>query len=491
MVLRTLVFPIVTLLITMTGALHAESRIALVVGNSEYQSVSSLDNASNDAALIASTLSGLGFDVHDLIDADREELTRGIAQFGRALRQAGPEATGLFYYAGHGVQSFGVNYLLPVSAELSDAADLSLVAVEVQSVLRQMFSAGNRTNIMILDACRNNPFSNIPEFNDNGLAEMKAPTGTFLAYATAPGAVAMDGGGENSPFTRAMADLMPTPGLPIEQMFKQVRVEVLRETGGLQTPWDSSSLVGDFSFAEGEKLTARDLEAQQFWESIKDSRDPVQIMLFLRGYGDTAFAGEARGLLTTVMEEELAGVTSAQPEAAPEEPPADEQALFEAAQAAGTVAAYERYLAAFPNGTFAEFATGEIAALRDASGLDPDGDGPVPPEPVSEAPPVAAGVPENEIITFTSALISDDPALNGRTIADLIEATPLFPPIEDLPEEFWKGQSCGNCHNWTQERICTQAQTYVGAGEEALQKKHPLGGAFKRKLQTWAAAGCE
>ncbi|MBY6089237.1 caspase domain-containing protein [Maritimibacter alkaliphilus] len=481
---------LVTLFLAPALPARAEQRIALVVGNSDYEAVSPLANPSNDAALIAATLEGLGFEVHRLIDVDRAELTRGIAHFGRALRGAGPEATGLFYYAGHGVQSFGVNYLLPVSAELSDAADLSLVAVEVQSVLRQMFSAGNRTNIMILDACRNNPFSNIPEFNDNGLAEMKAPTGTFLAYATAPGAVAMDGGGENSPFTRAMASLMPTPGLPIEQMFKQVRVEVLRETGGMQTPWDSSSLVGDFSFAEGEKLTARDLEAQQFWESIKDSRDPVQIMLFLRGYGDTAFAGEARGLLTSVMEQELAGVGVPAAPTASEAPPEDEQKLFEAAQASNSIEGYERYLSAYPEGTFAEFAQGELVALREKAGADGTPGGVSLPE-VAPAPPAAAVEPKEEVITFLSPLTSSEPAVNGLSISEIIESTPLFPPVEGLPESFWKGQKCSSCHHWTQERICTQAQTYLEeATRGAVGKEHPFGGAFKQKLQTWAASGC-
>ena len=150
-------------------------------------------------------------------------MKRAIAQFGRELRKAGGDATGLFYYAGHGVQSFGNNYLLPVDVSLSDAADLDLVAVEAQSVLRQMASARNRTNIVILDACRNNPFSEIPELDDNGLAEMKAPTGTFLAYATAPGGVALDGLGGNSPFTQAVVEQIVEPGQPIEQLFEQVR----------------------------------------------------------------------------------------------------------------------------------------------------------------------------------------------------------------------------------------------------------------------------
>ena len=216
-VLRT----ILCWLVLTTGLAHAEPRIALVLGNSGYSSVSPLDNPAHDARLIGDTLTGLGFDVTLLIDASQLEMKRGISEFGRALREAGPDATGLFYYAGHGVQSFGNNYLLPVDIALNDAADLDLMAIEAQTVLRQMYSARNKTNIVILDACRNNPFSEIPAFNDNGLAEMQAPTGTFLSYATAPGSVALDGLDGNSPFTQALARLLPTPGLPIEQIFSR------------------------------------------------------------------------------------------------------------------------------------------------------------------------------------------------------------------------------------------------------------------------------
>ena len=231
---------ILTLLLNAAPA-AAERRIALIVGNSAYQTVGSLPNAGNDARLIAATLEGLGFEVTLMQDAHQLELQGAIATFGRRLRDAGSDATGLFYYAGHGIQSFGTNYLLPVDIELQDAADLPLVAVEAETVLRQMFSARNRTNIVILDACRNNPFEQIANFLDDGLAEMKAPVGTFLSYATSPGAVAYDGAGSNSPFSAALAAAMPTPGMPIEQVFKKVRVSVLEVTAGRQTPWDTSS----------------------------------------------------------------------------------------------------------------------------------------------------------------------------------------------------------------------------------------------------------
>jgi len=281
----------------------AESRVALVVGNGNYGSVPPLDNPAGDAILIAETLKALGFEVTLLLDSNQAELRRGISQFGRALRQAGQDGTGLFYYAGHAVQSFGTNYLLPVDTNLTDAADLSLVAIEAESILQQMFSAKNRTNIVILDACRNNPFVSIPEFNDNGLAEMKAPTGTFLAYATAPGGVAFDGLDENSPFTQALVREMTVPGVPIEQMFKKVRVAVLEKTEERQTPWDTSSLISDFTFSTEKAHSPEEITELQLWSSVQSARDPAQLKLFLHAYPNSQFRPEGRKLLAELMEE--------------------------------------------------------------------------------------------------------------------------------------------------------------------------------------------
>jgi len=475
------------LLALLAGPLRAEDRIALIVGNSNYGSVPALDNPSRDARLVGQTLEGLGFKVMLLIDATQVELKRGIAQFGRDLRDAGSDATGLFYYAGHGVQSFGSNYLLPVDVSLSDAADLDLVAVEAQSVLRQMFSARNKTNIVILDACRNNPFSDIPAFNDNGLAEMQAPTGTFLAYATAPGAVALDGTGGNSPFTQSLARLMTTPGLPIEQMFKQVRVDVIAETSGRQTPWDASSLTSDFAFAAEAPMSAADREAQEFWKSVEASRDPVQIMLFLRGYGESIYAEEARSLLSEVMEAELAG--KKQPVATPQGPTDAERAMFESARAAGSEEGYDAYLQTYPDGVYAEFANQELAALREQNGHDPAGSGAGHAATLAPAPTDEVKTPG--IITFESPLDSEEPAVDGLSIAELIGMSPIYPPIEGLPESYWKGQNCSNCHEWTRDRICTQANTYLSLNmQRSLDKAHPFGGALKRHLKAWAAGGC-
>ena len=479
----------------------AEPRIALIMGNGSYASITSLDNPVPDAELMARTLREQGFEVTMLTDATQIEMTRGIAQFGRDLREAGPETTGLYYYAGHAVQSFGTNYLLPTDADLIDAADLSLVAVQADAVLRQMFSARNKTNIVVLDACRNNPFQSIPGLNDNGLAEMNAPRGTFLAYSTAPGAVALDGLEGNSPFTKALAVHIPTEGLPIEQVFKQVRVDVIAETNGAQTPWDTSSLTSDFVFRPGVQRSAEEVAQEQLWQSVKLTNDPVQVMLFIRGYPGSPYADEARTFLNSLLAAEMApadsGATAAAP--APKEPTADEDTLIGRAQQSGAAADYQAYLDAFPKGIYAELAAFELAILAEkaaeASGqsqtaaLAPE---PAPtPAPAPAEEPARATTPVGEI-TFTQPLTIGTTQIIGRSIAELIDGSPLFPPIEGLPDELWKDQKCSNCHSWTQEALCEQGKTYVEANNtRAVEKSHPYGGSFKQTVKTWASTGCK
>lgn len=459
----------------------ASERIALVVGNGQYAAVTPLDNPAPDAKLIAQRLEDAGFDVTLVIDADQITLNRAIAQFGRVLRQAGKDATGLFYYAGHGVQSFGTNYLVPTDAVLTDAADLSLVGVQAEAVLRQMASARNAANIVILDACRDNPFQDIPDLDDNGLAEMKAPTGTFLSYSTAPGAVALDGTGENSPFTQALAKHMPSQGLPIEQLFKQVRVDVLAETQGQQTPWDTSSLTQQFAFVEGVVISPEEVAENQLWESVRETDDPVQIMLFLRGYPTSKHAPQARIVLNELLQAELAPQEEEAPKApVVAQPEADEKALIDLAQKSGKAVDYEAYLKAFPAGTYAELAQFELNILAQRAARATTTETPA-------APPTPTG-PE----TFTTPLAGVADEIEGLNFAQIIEQAPSFPPIEGLPDEVWKDQQCSNCHVWTQAALCDQGKTYLKANNaRSLSKQHPFGGGFKQSLKHWAGLGCQ
>jgi uncharacterized caspase-like protein len=232
------------------GPATAEKRIALVVGNSAYQNITRLDNPRNDATLMAETLSGLGFTLiggSAQLDLDKAALDTDVQNFGRQIQGAD---VALFYYAGHGVQVNGSNYLVPVGANPTREADVDFQMVDINLVLRQMQGSGTRLNVVILDACRNNPFgARGLRSADGGLAQMRAPEGTLISYATQPGSVAQDGSGGHSPYTKALATTIKQVGLDIFQTFNQVGLAVKRETGGSQQPWVSSSPIdGSFYF---------------------------------------------------------------------------------------------------------------------------------------------------------------------------------------------------------------------------------------------------
>ena len=225
----------------------AVERHALVIGNANYQS-SPLRNPLNDARDMAAALKGLGFQVQSLLDADAGQMEQAILDFGDRLRTGG---VGLFYYAGHGVQAQGSNYLIPLQANISREIQLKRKAIDAGLVLDAMGAANNGLNIVILDACRDNPYANSFRNTTRGLARMDSPTGSLIAYATAPGDVAADGDGRNGVFTKHLLEQMQKPGVQVEQVFKQVTQAVHAETRQRQTPFTTSSLLGEFYFKPG------------------------------------------------------------------------------------------------------------------------------------------------------------------------------------------------------------------------------------------------
>jgi formylglycine-generating enzyme required for sulfatase activity len=231
----------------------AEKRLALVIGNSAY-STGALPNPANDAKLVSEALSSLGFEVIARRNANQMAMKRAIQEFGARLEQAGPDSVGLFYYAGHGVQLNGRNYLIPTMARLERAADMEIEAVSADWVIEQMRYARNRLNIVILDACRDNPFARSMRGVDHGLATMDAPAGILIAYSTAPGDAAADGDGNNSPYTQALVQAIREVHEPVEQVFKRIRINVMGATAGKQVPWESSSLTGDFYFVPPDRI---------------------------------------------------------------------------------------------------------------------------------------------------------------------------------------------------------------------------------------------
>ena len=230
----------------------SDRRIALVVGNAAYSS-SPLRNPVNDAKDIGRLLLSKNFQTSLLLNADKRQMIEGIREFGNKLRKGG---VGLFYYAGHGMQVAGRNYLIPINANIEIENEIPLEAVDVNRVLGYMDAAKNHLNIVILDACRDNPFARSFRSSAKGFAQMDAPNGTLIAYATSPGKTAADGSGENGIYTKHLLEQMQRPGLEVGPMFRFVRKAVRRETGGLQIPWEATSLEGSFYFTETDSRKA-------------------------------------------------------------------------------------------------------------------------------------------------------------------------------------------------------------------------------------------
>ena len=224
-----------------------EQRVALVIGNSNYRNAPQLANPDNDAQSMAQFLNSAGFEVISATDLGQNDMLRVVQDFSAKVSARGPNTVAMVYYAGHGVQLAGENYLVPVDAKVTNQIELVNDSVRLVDVMSTLETIPSRMRIVILDACRNNPF---PGVNDagRGLAVVDAPNGSIVGYSTAPGAEALDGTGGHSPYTQAFLNVAREPNMPIEQLFKRVRLAVNQTTGGAQTPWESSSLTSDFTF---------------------------------------------------------------------------------------------------------------------------------------------------------------------------------------------------------------------------------------------------
>lgn len=311
---------------------NRNQRIALVIGNANYKEAPLL-NPVNDARAIGKALQDSGFTVILRENTDQRGMMSALREFGDKLRSGG---VGIFYYAGHGMQIKGRNYLIPVGANVEREDEVAYSAVDAQAVLDKMEAAGNASNIMILDACRNNPFTRSTRSGQAGLAQMDAPVGTLVAFATSPGAVASDGAGANGLYTQHLLEAMRKPGLKVEDVFKQVRANVRRDSQGKQVPWEATSLEGDFYFKPGavggEQSTAARLVATEaqievaLWDAVKNSTLAIELRAYLNRYPQGRFAEEARGkvalLQAPVVAAALPVATPARPAPAPASTPA-------------------------------------------------------------------------------------------------------------------------------------------------------------------------
>ncbi|KJC35188.1 caspase family protein [Bradyrhizobium sp. LTSP857] len=224
-----------------------EQRVALVIGNSNYQNAPQLANPDNDAQSMAQFLNSAGFEVISATDLTQNDMLRVVQDFSAKVSARGPNTVAMIYYAGHGVQLAGENYLVPVDAQVSNQTELVNDSVRLVDVMSTLETIPSRMRIVILDACRNNPFPNVNDAS-RGLAIVDAPNGSIVGYSTAPGAEALDGAGGHSPYTQAFLNIAHEPNVPIEQLFKRVRLQVNQTTSGAQIPWESSSLTSDFTF---------------------------------------------------------------------------------------------------------------------------------------------------------------------------------------------------------------------------------------------------
>lgn len=339
--LSHLAIRLAAVLACLAGAMSASAaeRVALLIGNNNYASTP-LRNAVNDAKDLGEALKDLGFHVIVRENTSRPAMIEAIREFDKALEGS---QVALFFYAGHAMQFKDRNYLIPIDAAMGSEEDVTFFSVEVAQIFDRMDRAKTKFNFIILDACRDNPFAASFKTTSVGLAQMSTPSGTLIAYATAPGSVAADGFGRNGIYTKHILQNIKVPDVPVEIMFKRVREAVERETRKQQTPWDSSSLKGDFAFnpsgrpattvaaaAPGSGSPSADTTLaieREFWVSVRDSNRPEDIRAYLDKYPNGNFAALARNKLDALgrparTEAQVVASRSTEPAAEPAAEPA-------------------------------------------------------------------------------------------------------------------------------------------------------------------------
>lgn len=421
-------------------------RTALVIGNGAYK-VAPLANPVADARLIADALLAARFRVIRLENASRETMLKAITEFGDEIDMGG---VGVFYYAGHGVQVRGENYLVPVDAKIDREEEIRTRSVNAQEILDRMASAKNGLNLVFLDACRNDPFPRASRSSASGLAKMDAALGTLVSFATAPGSVAEDGEKANSPYSRHLAATIREPGLRIEDVLKRVRSRVREETQGRQITWDNSSIEGDFYFHPGEARAAAasavDTGPQAetvFWNSIKDSQNPREFEIYLKRYPDGEFA--------ELAQERLAALEAERAPAAPEPPPTTRSAKQTAKQTTKAAPAVAR-----PAQVFQASGAGNAADQLNAMGI-------------AVAPTAAAFAAMQRNAASNAAAASEDDE-HLRTLA--VETFPRIDPDQVSADDVRRAKQLrarlASVRSWNGRKIVSRS--LAGVSNEWLQQ---------------------
>lgn len=418
--------PLIFLFVVLFGATAAfypaaaERRVALVIGNSSYKHTAPLDNPKNDATAISAALGRLGFDVLRGLDTDIHEMIGLVRKF---AKQAEDADVALFYYAGHGLQVDGQNYLAPVDAELNDLSDLDFGTIKLSSVLRQM-SGARKANLVFLDACRDNPLmkdlarslkSGRSASFGRGLARVEAGIGTLVSYATQPGNIALDGNDGHSPFTKALLTHIETPGIDVSSMMIKVRQDVIKSTSNHQIPWDHSSLTDRFFF----KATASE-------ETVVS-----KVATGSRSSESASSGAKAQERLGGSNDDPFEGVD-------PNDEAAMELAFWESVRDTDDADLLQAYLDRYPEGTFASLAKVMIGRMRyadDAAGDTTDEETPeAEPEVVEQTTvpekPEAPEVAQEETAETPEVAQEETPAKEEQ-----VAAVEPPKPVEDLVPE--------------------------------------------------------
>jgi hypothetical protein len=347
----------------------ADKRVALVIGNGRYVNAPTLSNPPNDAHAIANALATIGFEVIQCVDLDHDGMEKLLRDF---LRRTSSAQVGLPFYAGHGIQVGGVNYLVPIDAKIRSVADLNFSAFDLDKVLASLDDPA-RANIIILDACRDNPFTVSFAANTRttnaaaGLAAYTSlGTGSLIAFSTAPGRVAEDGNAANSPFTASLIKHIATPGIEVRQMLTRVRGDVALATNEKQVPWDNSSLRGDV-YLGGMPLPAiQGPTADEIaWGFLKTTNDASALRHFITEFPKSTHTSEAATRIATIEYALKSSRSGGEPTltTAPDPCTAAGEHWREAV-AIGTLVAFKDHLSRFPNCQFAGLARARIAALQ-------------------------------------------------------------------------------------------------------------------------------
>lgn len=443
--------PVLCLALMLAGTATASQakRVALVIGNGAYQHAVPLRNPVADGQAIEQKLTALGFEVISGYDLTKTTMRETLARFAKAARDS---EVSLFFYAGHGMQADGKNYLLPVDAHLEDELSLDFETVDVNFILRQM-ERSSKTRIAILDACRDNPMAAVLAKNASGppirsgLAEIAVDTagaGTVIAFATSPGKAAYDGEGPHSPFTTALLNHIDAPDTNIQTMFTRVTGDVYRNTAKQQRPWVNASLVTEVFLNKSVPVvqapSAQAAPASQAQVALSTSRSTAE--------------------------------------------DAEELQAFEKALVAGDAAALRAFVDQYPQSPRATEARTMIAGLT-------EGDTSAVQDPVKKGNLLILPG-EDSPIKFTLPLRTGPYPVNGQSLQALAQGQPLFSPIEGLPPSVWKDKQCSTCHQWDKTTLCDQGNVYARAEPgHMLRKQHPYGGPFKLALRNWSKTGCQ